>query len=45
MSGGILKHFTLTCKFSLPNPDGPISKVVPSEGILLEVALACLLFN
>ena len=36
MSGGILKYFTLTCKSSvLPSPDGPLSKVVPSEGILL----------
>ena len=31
---GILKYFTLTRK-SLPSPDGPLSKVVPSEGILL----------
>ena len=34
MSGGILKYFTSTRK-SLPSPDGPLSKVVPSEGILL----------
>ena len=33
MSGGILKYFTLMRK-SLPSPDGPLSKVVPSEGIL-----------
>ena len=34
MSGGILKYFTLMRK-SLPSPDGTLSKVVPSEGILL----------
>ena len=36
MSGGILKYFTLTHKSSvLPSPDGLLSKVVPSEGMLL----------
>ena len=35
MSVGILKYFTLTRKPSLPKPDGPLSKVVPSVGILL----------
>ena len=34
MSAGILKYFTLTCK-SFPSSDGPLSKVIPSEGILL----------
>ena len=32
--GGILRYFILMRK-SLPSPDGPLSKVVPSEGILL----------
>ena len=27
--------FTLKCRSSLPNPDGPLSKVTLSEGILL----------
>ena len=31
---GILKYFTLKRRSSLPSPDGPLSKVVPSEGIL-----------
>ena len=35
MSFGILKYFTLKRKSSLPSPDGPLSKVVPSEGISL----------
>ena len=33
MSVRILKYFTLKRRSSLPNPDGPLSKVVPSEGI------------
>ena len=35
MSVGILKYFTLKCRFSLQSTDGPLSKVVPSEGISL----------
>ena len=35
MSVGILKYFTLKHMSSLPSPDDPLSKVVPSEGISL----------
>ena len=31
----ILKYFTLKHRSSLPSPHGPLSKVVPSEGISL----------
>ena len=37
MSVGILKYFTLKRRLYrsfLPSPDDPLSKVVPSEGIL-----------
>ena len=32
---GILKYFTLKRRSFLPSPDGPLSKVIPAEGILL----------
>ena len=31
----LLKYFTLKRTSSLPSPDGPLPKVVPSEGISL----------
>ena len=49
MSGGILNCFTLTRTYVVTNPDGPLSKVVLSEGLRIllanKCAHLCLLFN